>query len=905
MDLFVLNSGSQTTLAAGSFNIFGVANSDETVILAQPPSGSLDLEFDPSFNTGGDTIAFAGDAQDYTIQLSGSSVTITNGPITATIPVGLGGTNIIFYGTGPIEEGDLRSLRIDPPVNGSDGQNGVVVLGDQVIESGDPAVGVAPLAQSLAFTGSFSTAVPENQTAAFDTDLVGSPDVVFALGGADVGLFSINEQTGIVTFNDAPDFEMPADADGDNVYELSVSASAMGNTVAQDVSITVTDVEETIASDGQIRIATGLRQAIAPTASEENDAGRLNSDGEFVSVFGVAPAITGLVGVDTEIENAPADARIIINGENQTVGQGNNNTSQLFGVIQLEDSESDDLLVEIENTARVDGELIIEELIVNRSDVNDDTTVANEILTINSGGSRETSNIIRELSAGETEDLFLTGSQSLGLVVGALAAGPETDFLIDASALDERVMLGIEGNVLDSGDDDEIFGTDDAADRLALIGTLDAGTNPSINGIENIQFGIVGQSLFGDATKSPGRTVEGEFDFSDVDDINNTITITNLSGALRLINFADDTLINVGDGTAGAEAPITQFNDTLDMMPVNNSLTFNGADSRDAITVNLTPFLGGSAGGLLDAPATDYFALPASTEDFIDINGFEIATLTISRQITLDASASNYALDLRLDDGAGIDLNDASLSLDDDAADFVTDMGTGLDAVRVDGALDQLTILGGQTDREDALDVGNALLGSIAIVDISNYHGTFTGTVVNAVEVDDDDVDSANVDRTFIIGDDDIDITLQPLIGGNDADSIDTNTTFRFTDPTPTSGDVDGMATWTITNFVIADDDDSLITNSDLSNFSQLDFGGLGLSNFSELVIEPDGMGNTIITAEDAQWQVILIDIDPLELTSDSENFAFTGSASSPSADLTLAPTPDPAMALVESFALA
>lgn len=909
MDFFTLGAGSEAALAQGSVRVFGVQNSAETIILAQPPQGTLEVTFDPSFNTGGDTIAFDGDAEDYTIALSGSSVIISNAAITATIPVGRNETNIVFLDGGAIQDGDLRTLRADPAVNGDPLVDNVIALGNQVIEPGEPPAPIEPLTEApeLVFTGPFSTAVPENQTAAFDADLVGSPEVVFALGGADVGLFTIDEQTGIVTFNTAPDFEMPADADGDNVYELSVSASAMATTIAQDVSITVTDVPEPIPPVGQVLIATGLRDAIAPTASEANDAGRLNSDFEIVTDFGVTPAITGRLGVDTEVERAQADTQLRVSGENQTVGEGNNNADQFFGIIQLEDSATDMLELQIENTARVDGTLVIEQLIVNRSSEDDDTTAPVDTLTIASGGTRQTSNIIREISAEETEEIILTGTQDLGFLVTGLASAGRDDLLIDAQALGGRLVLGIAGDLLNGGDDDRIIGTDSAADRLAFFGTLEPGTNTDIEAIENLQFGIVRPSLFADLTASAARSVEGEFNFANVGDYDETITITNLSGPLALVNFFNDVIINIGDGTGGAAAPITQFNDMIGMTEIDNSLTFNGADSRDDITVNLTPFLGGSAGGLLDGPATNFLSPPMDLVDFIDINGFETATLTVSRQITLGSSASNYSLDLRLDNAVGIDLDAASLSLDDDVADFVTDTGSDLDAVRVDDVLEELTIRGGQTDRIDQLDVGEALLGSIAVIDISAYHGAFIGTVVNAVEVDGNDVDSANVDRTIIIGDDDVTITLQELIGGTDAASIDTNTTFRFTDGVPSTGDADGIATWTINNFVIADPDGSSFTNTDLSNFSRLNLSGLGLTSFTQLVIEPDGMGNTVITTEDADWQIILTGVDPAELTADSENFDFTSLAQSKAdaGEVALAPALDPAMAMVESFALA
>ncbi|MBC6427565.1 MAG: cadherin domain-containing protein, partial [Ekhidna sp.] len=63
-------------------------------------------------------------------------------------------------------------------------------------------------------------------------------------GGADRNSFSIDEDTGVLTFNTAPDFEMPGSADNDNAYEMEVTASDGPNSVTQTITINVNDVNE-------------------------------------------------------------------------------------------------------------------------------------------------------------------------------------------------------------------------------------------------------------------------------------------------------------------------------------------------------------------------------------------------------------------------------------------------------------------------------------------------------------------------------------------------------------------------------------------------------------------------------------------------------------------------------------
>ncbi|MEZ5533979.1 MAG: cadherin domain-containing protein [Thiolinea sp.] len=72
-----------------------------------------------------------------------------------------------------------------------------------------------------------STDADENQTdvitlAATDED--GDTLSYSIIGGEDSGLFTLDPETGELSFISAPDFEAPGDADGDNIYKLEVKA---------------------------------------------------------------------------------------------------------------------------------------------------------------------------------------------------------------------------------------------------------------------------------------------------------------------------------------------------------------------------------------------------------------------------------------------------------------------------------------------------------------------------------------------------------------------------------------------------------------------------------------------------------------------------------------------------------
>ena len=88
-----------------------------------------------------------------------------------------------------------------------------------------------------------------------DTYMATDPEeraLTWSVDGADKDLFDIGETDGALVFKDAPNYEMPTDAGGDNVYNVTVVATDAGvddddeneMTAMRDVVITVTNVEE-------------------------------------------------------------------------------------------------------------------------------------------------------------------------------------------------------------------------------------------------------------------------------------------------------------------------------------------------------------------------------------------------------------------------------------------------------------------------------------------------------------------------------------------------------------------------------------------------------------------------------------------------------------------------------------
>ena len=84
-------------------------------------------------------------------------------------------------------------------------------------------------------------------TTAVATYMASGPNAASAtwsLSGADSALFAIGSTTGVLTFRTAPDYETPGSAAGTNMYMVTVEANDGTNDASRDVTVTVTNVDE-------------------------------------------------------------------------------------------------------------------------------------------------------------------------------------------------------------------------------------------------------------------------------------------------------------------------------------------------------------------------------------------------------------------------------------------------------------------------------------------------------------------------------------------------------------------------------------------------------------------------------------------------------------------------------------
>ncbi|MEE8134835.1 MAG: tandem-95 repeat protein, partial [Gemmatimonadales bacterium] len=135
----------------------------------------------------------------------------------------------------------------DANFNGSDGFTYEISDGAGGTAQASVTITVDPVNDAPTLSVGDSIGIYENVDSVFitATDTEGDPIRFAIVGGSDAGLFAIDDVTGELHFNAAPNFERPMDLDADNVYEVTLRTSDAADASSdQTLSITVYDVNE-------------------------------------------------------------------------------------------------------------------------------------------------------------------------------------------------------------------------------------------------------------------------------------------------------------------------------------------------------------------------------------------------------------------------------------------------------------------------------------------------------------------------------------------------------------------------------------------------------------------------------------------------------------------------------------
>ena len=120
-------------------------------------------------------------------------------------------------------------------------------VGDSGSLAGGWSIAVSMPNQPPVIAGGNAVNFAENGAGTVYATVASDPDagtvLAYSLTGTDAGLFNISN-SGVVTFKNAPNFEVPTDNGGNNVYDFVVNASDGSLTATKAVAVTVTNVNE-------------------------------------------------------------------------------------------------------------------------------------------------------------------------------------------------------------------------------------------------------------------------------------------------------------------------------------------------------------------------------------------------------------------------------------------------------------------------------------------------------------------------------------------------------------------------------------------------------------------------------------------------------------------------------------
>jgi len=194
------------------------------------------------------------------------SVTVGDGGTAGTADTAVFAGNLADYTFAKINfttknQGDIIAWKVTDTVAGRDGSD--VVVGVENFKFADGTWSeaqlelLAPVITSNGAGPSAALTVAENTTAVTTvtaTDQNIGTILSFAIsGGADATLFAIDATTGVLTFTNAPNFEAATDADGNNVYDVTVQVSDGQAVDTQALAVTIQNVNE--AATGALNIA--------------------------------------------------------------------------------------------------------------------------------------------------------------------------------------------------------------------------------------------------------------------------------------------------------------------------------------------------------------------------------------------------------------------------------------------------------------------------------------------------------------------------------------------------------------------------------------------------------------------------------------------------------------------------
>ena len=210
--------------------------------------------------------------------------------------------------------------------------------GNAVVATRSVAVTVLNVAEAApTFSSGNSASFTENATGAVYTavavsDVMGR-SISYSISGTDSARFSINSSSGVLSFVGGPNHESATDVGGNNVYDIVIRATEVGNTfvATRSVAVTVTDVGD---------VAPTFTSANSISASfAENDTGAVYTAQATPDVTGAAVSYSISGGLDSarfSIDSSSGVVRFISVPDFETPADSDSNNSYQFVVSATE-----------------------------------------------------------------------------------------------------------------------------------------------------------------------------------------------------------------------------------------------------------------------------------------------------------------------------------------------------------------------------------------------------------------------------------------------------------------------------------------------------------------------------------------------------------------------------------------